>query len=92
MYNTFWFAVYMLTLSTQNSQAVKKSAALYKMASMKKVVKYRWQPRNVGGGKSVIKIPSQPFLGCHAPVFCNFFYISHFALGHTLFYSLAVFK
>ena len=45
-------------LSTQikNSQAVKKGAALCKMASMKKVVKYRWQPRNGCDGRSVTKI------------------------------------
>jgi len=39
-----------------NSLAVKKSAALCKMASMKKVVKYRWRPRNGCDGRSVTKI------------------------------------
>jgi len=34
----------------------KNSVALCKMASMKKVVKYRWWQRNGCGGRSVIKI------------------------------------
>ena len=41
---------------TQSNQAVKKSVALCKMASMKKVVKYRWWPRNGCDGRSVAKI------------------------------------
>jgi len=40
----------------KNSQAVKKGVALCKMASMKKVVKYRWQPRDDCDGRSVRKI------------------------------------
>jgi len=43
-------------LSTQNSQAIKKGAALCKMVSMKKVVKYRWQPRNGCDGRPLTKI------------------------------------
>ena len=34
----------------------KKGVALCKMASMKKVVKYRWRPRNGCDGRSVTKI------------------------------------
>ena len=41
--------------STQNSQAAEKGVALCKMASMKKVVKYRWRPRNGCDGRSVAK-------------------------------------
>jgi len=40
----------------KNSQAVKKGAALCKMASMKKAVKYRWRPRNGCDGRSVTNI------------------------------------
>jgi len=40
----------------KNSQAVKKGAALCKMTNIKKVVKYRWWPRNGCDGKSVTKI------------------------------------
>ena len=40
----------------KNSLAVKKGAALCKMASMKEAVKYRWQPRNGCDDRSVTKI------------------------------------
>jgi len=41
---------------TQKQTSCKKGAALCKMASMKKVVKYRWrQPRNGCDGRSVTK-------------------------------------
>ena len=43
-------------ISTQKSLAVEKGVPLCKMASMKKVVKLRWQPRNGCDGRSVIKI------------------------------------
>ena len=36
-----------------------KSAALCKIARVKKVVKYRWQPRNGCDGRSVAKILQQ---------------------------------
>ena len=37
--------------TTKSTQAIKKGAALCKMASMKKAVKYRWQPRNSCDGR-----------------------------------------
>ena len=40
----------------KNSQAVKKGVALYKIVSMNKVVKYRWQPRNGCDDRSVTNI------------------------------------
>ena len=43
-------------ISTQKQPSCKKGAALCKMASMKKVVKYRWQPRNGCDSRLVIKI------------------------------------
>ena len=51
-----WTGFQLYIYPLKNSQAVKKAAALCKMASMKKVVKYRWRPRNGCDGRSVTKI------------------------------------
>ena len=48
IYKKMWYLL-------KNSQAAKKGAALSKMAGMKKIVKYRWQPRNGCDGRSVKK-------------------------------------
>ena len=39
----------------KNNQAIKKGVALCKVANIKKVVKYMWQPRNDYDGRSVKK-------------------------------------
>jgi len=39
----------------KNSKVVKKGAALCKIVSMKKVVKYRWKPRNGCDSRSMTK-------------------------------------
>ena len=44
---------YYMDYLLKNSQAVKKGAALCKIASMEKFVKYRWRPRNGCDGKSM---------------------------------------
>jgi len=49
IYKKMWYLL-------KNSQAAKKGAALCKMAGMKKIVKYRWQPRNGCDGRSVKNI------------------------------------
>ena len=46
----------------KNSLAVKKGVALFKMASVKKVVKHRWWPRNGCDGRSVTKHQLREFV------------------------------
>ena len=41
---------------TQRQPRIKKGVTVCKMTSMKKVVKYRWRPRNGCDGRSETKI------------------------------------
>jgi len=68
-----WFFVwresitYKKTISTQKQPSCKKMCALCKMAGMKMVVKYRWQPRNGCDGRSNLITTIQVNLCCLIP-------------------------